>query len=69
MKLVPTLVKKSLTNTANTEAFTPIFEVEDGNIKIVRNTTVYDDIGREMAKRTYEESGNYMLRQINTQVK
>jgi hypothetical protein len=69
LKLVPTLVKKSLTNTANTEAFTPIFEVEDGNIKIVRNTTVYDDIGREMAKRTYEESGNYMLRQINTQVK
>jgi len=69
LKLVATLVKKTLTDTANTEAFTPIFEVENGNIKIVRQTTVYDDIGREMAKRTYEESGNYMLRQINTQVK
>jgi hypothetical protein len=69
LKLTPTLVKKSLTNTSNTEAYTPIFEVEDGNIKIIRQSTVYDDLGREFAKRTYEESGNYMLRQINTHVK
>ncbi len=69
LKLVPTLVKKLLTDTANTEAFTPIFEVENGNIKIIRDTSIYDNLGRELAKRTYEESGNYMLRQINTQVK
>ena len=58
-----------MTDSANTEAFNSIFEVDNGNIRIVRQTTVYDDIGREMANRTYEESGNYMLRQINTQVK
>ena len=69
LKLTPTLVKRALTDTANTEQLTPIFTVENGNIQVVRQTTVYDDIGREMANRTYEESGNYMVKHINTEVK
>ena len=69
LKLTPTLVKRALTDTANTSQLTPIFTVENGNIQVVRQTTVYDDIGREMANRTYEESGNYMVKHINTEVK
>ena len=72
--LTPTLTKKELITsanvaTANTESFFSIFEVQDGNIRIVRDDTVFNSIGRELAKRTYEESGNYQLKQINTHVK
>jgi hypothetical protein len=69
LKLTPTLVKRVLTDTANTSQLSPIFTVENGNIRVVKQTTVYDDIGREMANRTYEESGNYMVKHINTEVK
>lgn len=72
--LTPTLTKKSLFNSsnidsANTESFFPIFEVENGKVRIVQDDTVFNSIGRELAKRTYEESGNYQLKQINTSVK
>ena len=72
--LTPTLTKKALfdssnLSSANTESFFPIFEVESGKVRIVRNDTVFNSIGRELAKRTYEESGNYQLKQINTHVK
>ena len=74
LKLTPTLTKKSLfdssnISSANTASFTPIFEVENGLVKIVRDDTVFNSIARELAKRTYEESGNYQLKQINTHVK
>jgi hypothetical protein len=72
--LTPTLTKKALfdssnLSSANTESFFPIFEVESGKVRIVRDDTVFNSIGRELAKRTYEESGNYQLKQINTHVK
>ena len=66
--LTPTLQKRNLT-AANTEQFTPIFEVENGNIRIIRKETVFNSIGRELATRTFEESGNYQLKQMNTSVK
>lgn len=68
LKLTATLVKRSF-GTGNTESFTSIFEVEDGNVKLVSQSTVYDELGKEFAKRTYEESGNYFVKQINTSVK
>ena len=69
LKLTPTLVKRALTDTSNTEQLTPIFEVDSGNIKTLKNNTIFDSIGKELAKRTYEESGNYMVKHINTAVK
>lgn len=68
LKLTATLVKRALSS-SNTESFVPIFEVDDGLVRTINQTTVYDDIGREFAKRTYEESGNYFVKQINTSVK
>lgn len=48
---------------ANTE-FLPIIEFADGRPYIQNLSTVYNVIGAEMAKRTYEESGNYVLNQF-----
>lgn len=69
LKLTPTLTKKALTDTANTTNFLPIFKVTDGVVSYTSTDTEFNVIGRELAKRTYEESGNYQLKQINTQVK
>ena len=69
LKLTPTLTKKLLTDTANTTNFLPLFEVKLGKILQLRGDTQFNSIGKELAKRTYEESGNYQLRQINTHVK
>ena len=69
LKLTPTLTKKALTDTANTTNFLPIFKVTDGIVTYATNDTEFNVLGRELAKRTYEESGNYQLKQMNVQVK
>ena len=69
LKLTPTLVKRAISDTSNTEQLTPIFEVVNGKIKTLKQNTVFDSIARELATRTYEESGNYMAKHINTVVK
>jgi hypothetical protein len=69
LKLTPILTKKALTDTANTVNFLPIFKVTDGVVSYISNETEFNVIGRELAKRTYEESGNYQLKQMNVQVK
>jgi hypothetical protein len=48
---------------ANTD-FLPIIEFADGRPYKQNLSTVYNVIGDEMAKRTYEESGNYFLDQF-----
>ena len=48
---------------ANTE-FLPVIEFADGRPYKKTQSTVYNVIGDEIAKRTYEESGNYVLDQF-----
>lgn len=48
---------------ANTD-FLPIIEFADGRPYKQNQSTVYNVIGNEIAKRTYEESGNYVLDQF-----
>ena len=48
---------------ANTD-FLPIIEFADGRPYKQNQNTVYNVIGDEIAKRTYEESGNYVLDQF-----
>ena len=48
---------------ANTD-FLPIIEFADGRPYKQSQSTVYNVIGNEIAKRTYEESGNYVLDQF-----
>jgi len=61
LKLTPVLYVLDKTDAdANTE-FLPIIEFADGRPYKQNLSTVYNVIGAEMAKRTYEESGNYVL--------
>ena len=48
---------------ANTD-FLPVIEFADGRPYKQSQSTVYNVIGDEIAKRTYEESGNYVLDQF-----
>ena len=64
LKLTPELIvlNKDVAD-ANTD-FLPIIEFADGRPYKQNQNTVYNVIGDEMAKRTYEESGNYVLDQF-----
>lgn len=64
LKLIPELrvLDKEVAD-ANTD-FLPIIEFADGRPYKQTQTTVYNVIGNEIAKRTYEESGNYVLDQF-----
>ena len=53
---------------ANTE-FLPIIEFADGRPYRQNQSTVYNVIGDEIAKRTYEESGNYVLDQFTVSLR
>lgn len=64
LKLVPTLrVLEKDEADANTE-FLPVIEFADGRPYKKSQSTIYNVIGDEIAKRTYEESGNYVLDQF-----
>lgn len=64
LKLTPVLyVLDKADSDANTE-FLPIIEFADGRPYKQNLSTVYNVIGAELAKRTYEESGNYVLDQF-----
>ena len=64
LKLTPELqvLDKEVAD-ANTD-FLPIIEFSDGRPYKQNQSTVYNVIGNEIAKRTYEESGNYVLDQF-----
>lgn len=64
LKLTPELrvLDKEVAD-ANTD-FLPIIEFADGRPYKQNLSTVYNVIGNEIAKRTYEESGNYVLDQF-----
>ena len=69
LKLTPDLraIDKEAAD-ANTE-FLPIIEFADGRPYRQNQSTVYNVIGDEIAKRTYEESGNYVLDQFTVSLR
>jgi hypothetical protein len=69
LKLTPVLyVLDKVEADANTD-FLPIIEFADGNPYKQNLSTIYNVIGDEIAKRTYEESGNYFLNQFTVTTK
>jgi hypothetical protein len=62
LKLVPTMVVKELA-TQDTDDFFSIVDFKNGIPYSIRNTSEYSTLGREMARRTFEESGNYVVDQ------
>jgi len=56
---ISTKIKAKLPTDANTAAFFPIMDVEEG--RVIRKTVGFSPLEIETANRTYEESGNYAL--------
>ena len=60
LKITTTLAKKSLTDFNDTN-FIEIIKLRDGDLKKVQDFSIYNEINKYFAARTYEESGNYSL--------
>jgi len=68
LKITPTLVSRPL-NSANTTTFVTIAEITDGLVTKKNTDTVYSDIGKYIAERTYETNGNYAVKPFNTRIR
>jgi len=67
LKITTTLTKKRLTDTDDKD-FVEILRVNRGVIKKIQDTNTYSQIKDYIAKRTYEESGNYAVDPFNVEV-
>jgi hypothetical protein len=68
LKIELTLIKKELDD-FNDEDFVELLRVEDGRLQKFVNSSNYNLIKDELAKRTYDESGDYYVRPFNISVK
>lgn len=64
LKLVPQLISVNTDVLTSNADFFPIVEFSDGRPYRRNSETVYNILGKEMAARTYDESGNYVLDQF-----
>lgn len=62
LKLTSTVVSKAANNVSNTEIFFPIVEFSNTGVAFERTNPEYAALGDEIAKRTYEESGHYIIK-------
>jgi len=62
LKLVPTLVVKEQTEADADSSFFSLIRYSNGNAVSIRDVSEYNALGDEMARRTYEESGNYIVK-------
>ena len=63
LQLVPTL--NSFATESEPEEFFALIRYVNGNAVRIRNYTEFNVIGDEIARRTYEESGNYVVNGLN----
>lgn len=64
LKLTPSLISVNTADLSANSEFFPIVEFSDGRPYRRNTDTVYNVIGREIASRAYDESGNYVLDQF-----
>lgn len=62
LKLTPSLVAISTANAASNAEFLSILEFQNGSITKRKTGTEFNSIASELAKRTREESGNYVVK-------
>ena len=60
-KITVKLAKKALLDFEDTN-FVELFRVKNGETKKLQNTSVYSEIKKYFAKRTFDESGNYAVK-------
>jgi len=61
LKLNPTLSVLSADAASANNDYLPLLEFQLGNIVKDRTSTQFNSVNKELAKRTFEESGNYVL--------
>lgn len=65
LRLTPQLVVLDQAVADNDPSFFSLIKYRNGNAVTIRDVSQYNVIGSEMARRTYEESGNYILQDFN----
>ena len=68
LKISTTLSKKPL-NEFDESNFVQLSEVKNGVLRVVNKNTDYNFLGDEFARRTFDESGNYYVKEFVTSVK
>ena len=68
LKISLTLHKKSLTDIDDKD-FVELMRVENGYVKEMVTTTEYNIFAKELARRTYDESGDYYVKPFSVDVK
>ena len=68
LKISVTLHKKSLTDLEDLN-FVELMRIENGSIKEMVTTTEYNTFAKELARRTFDESGDYYVKPFSIDVK
>lgn len=68
LKITPVLAKKPLDNFDESN-FVQLSEVSNGILRVINRNTEYNFIGDEFARRTFDESGHYYVKEFVTTVK
>jgi hypothetical protein len=61
LQLVPTLITRETTQIANNDSFFSLVDFKDGVPVTIRNTPEYNALNKELARRSYETNGNYIV--------
>ena len=69
LKIELTLVKKALTGTQDIDNFIELTRVETGNITKQTKITAYNVLERTLARRTYDESGDYIVKPFTLELR
>ena len=68
LKLIPVLTALPTDEADADTSFFTLTRYSNGNAVQIRDVSQYNVLGEEMARRTYEESGNYIVRDFKTKV-
>ena len=66
-KITATLTKKSLTDTSDVN-FVEVIKLREGKLKKLQDFSVYNELEKYLAARTFEESGNYSIDNFKVEV-
>ena len=68
LKLTPQLASVPYGEEVQLPDFVTLFTIKDGVVQITNQATQYNILGDTLAKRTYDETGDYVVRGLNVQI-
>ena len=69
LKLLSTLAVFPYEDTTGAPDFVTLFSIKDGVIQLANDKADYNQLGNALAERTYNESGDYVVRGLNIQIR